>query len=49
MGDNISIATLILVVINLIVVSFSYGKLSQKVSDVNRRVERLESAADIHR
>jgi len=37
----ISIGTL--VVINLILAAFSYGKLNQSVSDLCRRVERLES------
>ncbi len=39
---TISVATLILVVINLIVAAFSYGKLSQQVQETCRRVEALE-------
>ena len=32
----------ILVIINIAMVAFSYGKLSQKVSDTCRRIDRLE-------
>lgn len=34
----------VLVVINIGVAAYSYGKLSQKVSDLCRRVGRLEDA-----
>jgi len=36
----------ILVIINLIVVAFSYGRISQSVADLNHRVERLEKLYD---
>lgn len=36
-------ATFVAVIVNLIVLAFSYGKLSQKVEDVCRRVDRLEN------
>ena len=36
----------ILIIINLLVVSFSYGRISQSVTDLNHRVERLEKLYD---
>ena len=40
--DGISIGTVGLVVINIAAVAYSYGKLSQKVSDLCRRIDRVE-------
>jgi len=36
----------LLVVINIAAVAFSYGRLSQKVTDACRRIGRLEAIAD---
>ncbi len=40
--DGGTAAVIILVVINIAGVAYSYGKLSQKVSDLCRRLERVE-------
>lgn len=37
------IGVAILVMINIILVAFTYGRLSQKVDDFCRRVDKLES------
>lgn len=38
------ISIMSLLMVNIGVVSFSYGKLSQKVSDLARRLDRLEKS-----
>ena len=40
--DGGTAAVIVLVVINIAGVAYSYGKLSQKVSDLCRRLERVE-------
>ena len=40
--DGATIGILTLIVVNIGAVAYSYGKLSQKVSDLCRRVERIE-------
>lgn len=43
MDDNL-IAILGLVVVNVGLIAFSYGRLSQKVSDACKRLDRIEKA-----
>lgn len=40
------VGTAILVVINIAIAAFSYGRLSQKVDDCCRRITRLENTAN---
>ena len=40
------IGVIVLVLINIAVVAYSYGKVCQKVSDLCRRVSRLEQLAN---
>ena len=44
--DGNTIIVLISVAVNVGIVAFSYGKLSQKVSDLCRRVRGIETQVD---
>lgn len=44
--DGSTIVVLLSVAVNIGIVAFSYGKLSQKVSDLCRRVKGIESQVD---
>lgn len=41
--DGGTVGIMSLVVVNIALVAFSYGRLSQKVSDLCRRVNRVEA------
>ena len=40
--EGLTIATLVTVIVNLILAAFFYGKLTQKVEDVCRRMDKVE-------
>lgn len=42
MIENWTVGVIILIITNIAVAAYGYGKLHQKVSDVYRRIERLE-------
>ena len=44
--DGGSASIVVLVVANIAAVAFSYGKLSQKVNDLCRRIDRVEKAVN---
>lgn len=43
MMDGFSVGIIGLVLVNIATVAFSYGSLSQKVKDMDRRLERIEN------
>jgi len=44
--DSAQIAILAIVIVQLLAYAFTYGKLTQKVSDIDKRVARLEKASN---
>ncbi len=43
------VSLIVLLVVNIAAVAFSYGSLTQKVRDICRRIERLERLINGHR
>ena len=41
-----TLSVIVLIIINIAVAAFGYGKLNQNVGDLRRRIERLENVAD---
>lgn len=46
MADGLLVSIIVLVLINIAGVAYSYGKLSQKVEDLSRRVTEVERSVN---